>query len=96
MLESLLPYDPRLQERSVLAVLIRDLTRFSLVKIDRGTNTIEVHRLVQAVIRAQMATKEEHEEAMHEVLASWSAPGRGRAAPTTRRTGRGTTSSGRI
>ena len=67
MLESLLPYDPRLQERSVLAVLIRDLTRFSLVKIDRGTNTIEVHRLVQAVIRAQMATEQEHEEAMHEV-----------------------------
>ncbi len=55
MLESLVPYDARLQERSVLAVLIRDLTRFSLVKIDRGTNTIEVHRLVQAVIRAQMS-----------------------------------------
>jgi hypothetical protein len=67
MLESLLPYDERLQERSVLAVLIRDLTRYSLIKIDRGTNTVEVHRLVQAVIRAQMRTEEEHEEAMHEV-----------------------------
>jgi TIR domain/NB-ARC domain/Tetratricopeptide repeat/CobQ/CobB/MinD/ParA nucleotide binding domain len=67
MLESLLDYDPRLQERSMLAVLIRDLTRFSLVKIDRGSNTIEVHRLVQAVIRAQMATEQEHEDAMHEV-----------------------------
>ena len=67
MLESLLPYDGRLQERAVLAVLIRDLTRYSLIKIDRGTNTIEVHRLVQAVIRAQMRTEEEHEEAMHEV-----------------------------
>jgi MinD-like ATPase involved in chromosome partitioning or flagellar assembly len=67
MLESLLPYDERLQERSVLAVLIRDLTRYSLIKIDRGTNTVEVHRLVQAVIRAQMRTEEEHEDAMHEV-----------------------------
>jgi hypothetical protein len=67
MLESLLDYDARLQERSMLAVLIRDLTRFSLVKIDRGSNTIEVHRLVQAVIRAQMATEQEHEDAMHEV-----------------------------
>ena len=38
----------------MLAVLIRDLTRYSLIKIDRGTNTVEVHRLVQAVIRAQM------------------------------------------
>jgi tetratricopeptide (TPR) repeat protein len=67
MLDSLLPYDPRLQERSVLAVLIRDLTRFSLVKIDRGNNTIEVHRLVQAVIRAQMGTRKEQEDASHEV-----------------------------
>ena len=39
-------------------MLIRDLTRFSLVKIDRGNNTIEMHRLVQAVIRAQMATEQ--------------------------------------
>jgi tetratricopeptide (TPR) repeat protein len=67
MIESLLPHDARLKERSVLAVLIRDLTRFSLVKIDRGSNTIEVHRLVQAVVRAQMTTAELQEEAMHEV-----------------------------
>ena len=67
MFESLLRYDERLRERSVLAVLIRDLTRFSLVKIDRGANTVEVHRLVQAVIRAQMATEQERKDAMHEV-----------------------------
>jgi tetratricopeptide (TPR) repeat protein len=67
MIESLLPFDGRLKERSVLAVLIRDLTRFSLAKIDRGNNTIEVHRLVQAVVRAQMPTSDYREEAMHEV-----------------------------
>jgi tetratricopeptide (TPR) repeat protein len=67
MIDSLLEFDGRLSERSVLAVLIRDLTRFSLVKIDRGNNTLEVHRLVQAVIRAQMPTTEYREEAMHEV-----------------------------
>jgi hypothetical protein len=67
MIESLLPFDSRLKERSVLAVLIRDLTRFSLAKIDRGNNTIEVHRLVQAVVRAQMPTPGYREEAMHEV-----------------------------
>jgi tetratricopeptide (TPR) repeat protein len=67
MIESLLPFDDRLKERSVLAVLIRDLTRFSLAKIDRGSNSIEVHRLVQAVVRAQMPTSEYRQEAMHEV-----------------------------
>ena len=67
MIDSLLPFDTRLKERSVLAVLIRDLTRFSLAKIDRGSNTIEVHRLVQAVVRAQMPTPEYREEVMHEV-----------------------------
>jgi MinD-like ATPase involved in chromosome partitioning or flagellar assembly len=67
MIDSLLTYEPRLQERSVLAVLIRDLTRFSLAKIDRGSNTLEVHRLVQAVVRAQMPTLQYREDAAHEV-----------------------------
>ena len=67
MIDSLLRHDPRLQERSVLAVLIRDLTRFSLAKIDRGSNTLEVHRLVQAVIRAQMPTLTYREDTAHEV-----------------------------
>ncbi|HEY6494225.1 MAG TPA: FxSxx-COOH system tetratricopeptide repeat protein [Trebonia sp.] len=67
MIESLLPFDARLKERSVLAVLIRDLTRFSLAKIDRGNNTIEIHRLVQAVVRAQMPTSDYREVAMHGV-----------------------------
>ena len=67
MIDSLLAYDSRLQERSVLAVLIRDLTRFSLAKIDRGSNTLEVHRLVQAVVRAQMATLSYREDTAHEV-----------------------------
>ena len=67
MIDSLLAYDSRLQERFVLAVLIRDLTRFSLAKIDRGSNTLEVHRLVQAVVRAQMATLSYREDTAHEV-----------------------------
>jgi tetratricopeptide (TPR) repeat protein len=67
MIDSLLPFDSRLKERSVLAVLIRDLTRFSLAKIDRGNNTIEIHRLVQAVVRAQMPTPDYREVVMHEV-----------------------------
>ena len=67
MIDSLLSRDPRLQERSVLAVLIRDLTRFSLAKIDRGSNTLEVHRLVQAVVRAQMPGQQYREDTAHEV-----------------------------
>ena len=91
MIESLLTYEPRLQERSVLAVLIRDLTRFSLAKIDRGSNTLEVHRLVQAVVRAQMPTASTARTPPTRCTVSWWAPGRGRAGPTTRRTGHGMT-----
>jgi len=67
MIDSLLPQDPRLQERSMLAVLIRDVTRFSLAKVDRGSNTIEVHRLVQAVVRAHMPDSTYREDTAHEV-----------------------------
>jgi tetratricopeptide (TPR) repeat protein len=67
MIDSLVSHDARLQERSVLAVLIRDLTRFSLAKIDRGSNTLEVHRLVQAVVRAHMPDLQYREDTAHEV-----------------------------
>jgi hypothetical protein len=51
MIQSLVPYDKRLKAaRSVLGLLITDITRFSLAKIDRdvGSNSIQVHRLIQA------------------------------------------------
>ena len=67
MITALLPYDSRLSERAILGQLIRDIARYSLAKIDRGSNSIQVHRLIQAAIRAQMEPWQYREETMHEV-----------------------------
>jgi len=66
MNESLLPYDETLSEKLMLGRVIRDISRFALIKVDQGTNSLQIHRLVQAVIRSQM-TEEEQIEARHEV-----------------------------
>jgi CO dehydrogenase nickel-insertion accessory protein CooC1 len=66
MNESLLPFDETLSEKLMLGRVIRDISRFALVKVDQGTNSLQIHRLVQAVIRSQMS-EEEQIEARHEV-----------------------------
>lgn len=65
-IQSLLPYDEALSERLMLGRIIRDVSRFALVKVDQGSNSLQIHRLVQAVIRAQMDEQEQH-EARHEL-----------------------------
>ena len=50
----------------MLGRVIRDISRFALVKVDQGSNSLQIHRLVQAVIRSQMSD-EEQVEARHEV-----------------------------
>jgi MinD-like ATPase involved in chromosome partitioning or flagellar assembly len=67
MIRALVPLDDRLREKIVLGQLIREITRFALAKVDQGNNSIQVHRLIQLVIRAQLRTKEEQEAAFHEV-----------------------------
>jgi CO dehydrogenase nickel-insertion accessory protein CooC1 len=66
MNESLLPFDETLSEKLMLGRVIRDISRFALVKVDQGSNSLQIHRLVQAVIRSQM-TDEEQVAARHEV-----------------------------
>ncbi len=66
MIEALLPYDPMLVERVVLGRVIREISRFALVKVDQGSNSIQIHRLVQAVISSQMPPDEQN-LARHEV-----------------------------
>jgi CO dehydrogenase nickel-insertion accessory protein CooC1 len=65
-MESLLPYDSTLSEVLMLGRIIRDISRFALVKVDPGSNSLQIHRLVQAVIRAQM-TDQERIDARHEL-----------------------------
>jgi Tetratricopeptide repeat/TIR domain/NB-ARC domain len=67
MTSALLAFDRRLRERDIMGKLLRDIERYSLAKVDRGSNSIQVHRLIQAGIRAQMAPQRYREDAMHEV-----------------------------
>jgi TIR domain-containing protein/tetratricopeptide repeat protein/AAA domain-containing protein len=66
MMQVLLPYDDRLSEKLIFGRVIRDISRFALVKVDQGSSSIQMHRLVQAVIRSQM-TQEDAEAACHDV-----------------------------
>ncbi|MFE3554930.1 FxSxx-COOH system tetratricopeptide repeat protein [Streptomyces sp. NPDC059193] len=66
MIDALKPYDVSLQEKLVLGRVIREIGRFALAKTDQVANAIQVHRLVQAVIRSQL-TEEEQREARHAV-----------------------------
>ncbi|WP_406264734.1 FxSxx-COOH system tetratricopeptide repeat protein [Streptomyces sp. NBC_00191] len=66
MFQSLLPYDPDLRERFMLGKVIQTLNRFALAKVDPADSSIQVHRLVQAAVRAGLSP-EEQEKAKHEV-----------------------------
>ncbi|WP_316770108.1 FxSxx-COOH system tetratricopeptide repeat protein [Streptomyces sasae] len=69
--------DPSLQEKMVLGQVIREIGRFALAKIDRAAGTIQVHRLVQAVIRDQLTPRaqEDAQHIVHRVLAGARPPG---------------------
>lgn len=71
MIEALKPYDASLQEKLVLGRVIREIGRFALAKVDQVSNSIQVHRLVQAVIRAQLSEEEQMDarHAVHRILA---------------------------
>ncbi|MFE0251214.1 FxSxx-COOH system tetratricopeptide repeat protein [Streptomyces sp. NPDC059010] len=66
MIDALRPYDPSLQESLLLGRVVREIGRFALAKVDQVSNSIQVHRLVQAVIRSQL-TEEEQQQARHVV-----------------------------
>jgi len=59
-------FDDTLRERQVLGRVVRELSRFALAKVDQGNNSLNVHRLVQVVIRERM-TQEQQEDACHDV-----------------------------
>ncbi len=70
MLESLMPFDESLQDRLNLGRLIQELSRFALAKVDPATRSIQIHRLVQSVIRSEMSGREQvaAEHAVHRIL----------------------------
>jgi hypothetical protein len=66
MIRELKPFDETLVERIMLGRVIQDINRYALVRVDRASYVIQIHRLVQAVVRAQM-TEDEQRDARHDV-----------------------------
>jgi hypothetical protein len=66
MIDCLVPFDETLHDEIMLGKVIKDISLLALVRIDQVGNSLQIHRLVQAVIRSQM-TEEEQWEARHEV-----------------------------
>ncbi|MEU8195701.1 FxSxx-COOH system tetratricopeptide repeat protein [Microbispora amethystogenes] len=62
----LVPYDDSLREKIMIGRLVRELNRFALAKVDQRNNSVQVHRLVQAVLSDQMDA-DERERTVHEV-----------------------------
>lgn len=57
--------DVALRDPIQLARAIRDINRYSLAKIDHGANTIQLHRLVQLVLRTRLMSKQVAQEMRH-------------------------------
>ncbi|MFD0329263.1 FxSxx-COOH system tetratricopeptide repeat protein [Streptacidiphilus monticola] len=66
MIESLVPYDDDLRDKYMMGKLLRAIGRYGLARVDNSSSTFQVHRMVQAVIRAEM-TDEEYQRNIHEV-----------------------------
>jgi tetratricopeptide (TPR) repeat protein len=52
------PYDATLSEPMVIGKVVREASRLALLKIDPGAGQIQMHRLVQAVVRGRMTDDE--------------------------------------
>lgn len=65
--------DDALRNPMTLARAVRDINRYSLAKIDHGNNTIQLHRLVQMVLRSRVmapAVQAQMQHGAHLLLAS--------------------------
>jgi MinD-like ATPase involved in chromosome partitioning or flagellar assembly len=58
MASILKPYDPSLSEQLVIGRVVREASKLALLKIDSAAGQIQVHRLVQAVVRGRMTPDE--------------------------------------
>ena len=63
-----------LSEKLMLGRVIRDISRFALVKVDQGSNSLQIHRLVQAVIQSQLSRAGTARRPGTRCTRSWSAP----------------------
>jgi len=84
MAKVLEPLDPELAEPMVIGRLIREVDRLALIKLDHNAGRIQIHRVVQDVVRDQMSADEieSAQREVHRVLAA-ARPSRGIDNPDT-------------
>ncbi|MFI9833421.1 FxSxx-COOH system tetratricopeptide repeat protein [Streptomyces sp. NPDC051913] len=72
MVRVLAAEDPALHEKLFVGRVIREIGRFALARVDSATQSIQVHRLVQAVIRSELTPQEQAEarHTVHRILAA--------------------------
>jgi hypothetical protein len=58
MAELLERYDPALSEPLVMARVVQEATRLNLLRLDSATNEIQVHQIVQVVVRSRMTQED--------------------------------------
>jgi tetratricopeptide (TPR) repeat protein len=58
MADLLQPRDPLVTETMYRGRLVQDINRLALLKMDVGTGTIRVHRIIQSVVRQRMTAPE--------------------------------------
>ena len=58
MVETLRDLDPAISERTMIARLIRQIDLLALIKLDNNARRIQVHRVVQAVVKERMSGEE--------------------------------------
>ncbi|BCB82578.1 hypothetical protein GCM10022251_79570 [Phytohabitans flavus] len=70
--EVLLPFDPSLNEPLLQGRLVQEIGRYALASVDTGHTALQLHRLVQAVIRGQLSEEERvaNRHHVHEILAA--------------------------
>ncbi|MFF6782606.1 FxSxx-COOH system tetratricopeptide repeat protein [Streptomyces sp. NPDC012510] len=66
MRDELRKVDPAFQETLMVGRAVSEIARLALAKVDQVTYSVQIHRLVQAVIRSQL-TEEEQRQARHVV-----------------------------
>ncbi|WP_430500591.1 FxSxx-COOH system tetratricopeptide repeat protein [Micromonospora trifolii] len=66
MAAALVPFDPSVSERLVRGALVQQINRLALLKLDVQGGRVQVHRLLQAVVRDRM-TDDEIVAARHQV-----------------------------
>jgi hypothetical protein len=66
------PLDATVRDEIPLRRAVRDIGRYGLAKVDPARNSIEIHRLVQAVLRDRLTEEQRaaYQRSVHELLAA--------------------------